>query len=480
MKRMVISLLLVLCLLSMSSLALAAEKPVLRYLGRDATFDLANSPMIPILEELTGYKVEYEALPVGGEGLTKLMLLLSSGTSYDIVNSNTNHFDNALAAHAVTSLEDLLPLAPALLEAVPADSTSWARVQGEDGKTYGIPQLSPTGGPVNAIIVRQDILDALGLATPTTPDELYTVLTAIKAAYPEMIPLTTSDVFDLPAVISAFGSNAGWTHTDGKYVPLQLSPKYREYIAYVRKLYEDGLLDAEFPANDQSTRLSKFSSGKAAMSFFQSSEGPGFYSALAEAVPESKISYLPFLKNADGAAEVQVNIGLEKISFIPRTSANPQAAMDWINQFMLNFKEIYIGPEGVDHEIVNGEYRPIMPAFAVHDTVWWFMPAVVEESVDQWWKARVRKSAEVERGYMDTFQVKAQKGLSISNDPLAMAQPNEELAKLSTVAGSNWINEMVKIVTGAIPMEAYETAVDNWKADGGDRITEIVNELLKD
>lgn len=479
MKRTIISLLLMVCLLASSAVALAAEeKPELRYLGRDATFDLTTSPMIEILEEITGYTMIYEALPAGEEGQTKMMLLLSSGTPYDIVNSYPAHFDNALAANAVMPLNDLLELAPALLEAVPADSESWARVTGEDGVIYGIPQLSPTGGPVNSIVVRKDILDALGLALPTTPDELYDVLVAIRDAYPDMIPLTTSDVCDLPSVISAFDSYASWKEVDGVYLPVQQRPEYREYIAFARKLYEEGLLDAEFPANNSSMRLSKFTSGKAAMSFFGSWEGPGFYSALAEAVPEAEIAYLPFLKDADGNAGVQVSIGLEKISFIPKTAANPEAAMDWVNEFMLNFKEIYIGPEGVDHEIVDGEYRPIMPAFSVHDTVWWFMPAVMENSVEEWWKARVRKSEEVERGYMDTFEVKAQEGLIVVNDLLAMAAPNDELSKLQTVANANWRDEMIKIITGAIPMEGYETAIENWKADGGERIVELVNEIV--
>lgn len=477
MKRTLVALLLLLCL-SVPSMAPAEDKPTLRYLGRDATFDLATSPMIPILEEITGYTVAYESLPAGEEGLTKLMLLLSSGTAYDIVNSNPNHFDNALAARAVMPLDDLLPLAPALLEAVPESSQSWARVTGEDGVIYGIPQLSPTGGPVNAVVVRQDILDALSLDMPTTPDALYDALVAIKAAYPDMIPLTTSDTCELPPVISAFDAYAAWKEVDGVYLPPQLREGHREYIEYVHKLYAQGLLDAEFPANNSSMRLSKFTSGKAAMSFFGSWEGPGFYSALAEAVPESQIGYLPFLKDANGDAGVAVSIGLEKITFIPKSAAHPEAAMDWINQFMANFKEIYIGPEGVDHEIVDGEYRPIMPEFAVHDTVWWFMPAVVEDSVAEWWKARVRKSEEVERGYMDTFDVKAQEGLIIVEDILAMAPPNDELSKLMTVADANLRDEMIKIITGAIPPDAYDTAVANWQADGGDRIIEIVNAYM--
>lgn len=480
MKRKLVSLLLVAVIIAtFGTFTIAEGKPTLRYLGRDATFDLANSPMIPILEKLTGYKMEFEALPVGDEGLTKMMLLLSSGRPYDLVNVNPNYFDYALAAGAVMPLDDLLPLAPALLESVPADSTSWPRVTGEDGKIYGIPQLSPTGGPVTAVAVRKDILDELSIELPTTPEELYDALVAIKNAYPEMIPLTTSlSKLSLSPILSAYGMYESWKNVDGMYLPIQLREETRAYYGFLNKLYMEGLLDVEFPANTDAMRLSKFASGQAAMTFFHSSEGPGFYSALAEAVPTAVIDYLPFMVDANGNAGVQVDIGLEKICFIPKNAANPEAAIDYVNEFMSNFKEIYIGAEGVDHEVVDGGYRPIMPAFSVHDTVWWFMPSVDEVNVHQWWRARVRKSAEVERGYMDTFALKEQEGLIIINNPLSMTKPNNELSKLSTLTSQNWNDEMVKIITGAVAFEEYDNAVEKWKIDGGERIVEIVNEIL--
>lgn len=479
MKKSLLCMFLVLVIVLSFSTGLADNLPTLRFLGRDATFDLGNSPIIPVIAEKTGYTVEYESLPVGDEGVTKMLLLLSSGTPYDMVDVYPAYFDAALSSHAVMPLNDLLGLAPALLEAVPADSPSWGRVTGEDGLIYGIPQLSPTGGPVSTIIVRKDLLDAQGLAMPTTPDELYDVLVAVKAAYPDMIPLTTSNDCLLPPVISAFNSYQTWLDVDGEYLPVQLRDSYRDYIEFVNKLYVEGLLDEEFPANDSATRLSKFSSGKAVMSYFGFWEGAGFYGAVATALPDAEIAYLPFLKDANGNAGVETNVGLEKVFFLPKTSEHPEDVMAWVNNYMLNFKDIYIGPEGVDHEIINGEYRPIMPAFSVHDTVWWFLPAVDEANVAEWWQARVRKSPEVERGYMDTFALKNQEGLDIVNYVLAMAQPNEELTRLSLPITQNWRDEMIKIITNSVPFEEYDTAVAQWRADGGDRVVEIVNEILK-
>ena len=480
MTRKLTCLLIALCLLFSTVYVAVAEeeKPVLRYLGRDATFDLSNSPMIEILQNITGYTVEYEALPAGEEGLTKLMLLLSSGTKYDIVNGFTTYFDKALAAGAIMPLDDLLQNAPNVLACVPEDSASWTRVTGSDGKIYGIPQLLPTGGPVSTIAVRKDLLDAAGIEMPTTAEEFYNMLVAVKEAYPDMIPLTTDENCSLPPVISAFDCYQSWYQLDdGTWVPQALNENYKNYIAFLNKLYTEGLIDVEFPANDDATRKAKFTSGQAVMTYFQYWEGSGFYSAMETTDPNAVIDYIPFLRDEHGNAGVEVNLGLEKIFFIPISAEHPEDAIAWADAFMANFKTIYIGEEGIDHEIVDGQYRPIMPQFSVHDTVWFFMPAIDEAVAFEYWQARVRKSEEVERGYMDTFALKVE-DLNIVTSPLEMLAPNDELVTLMSQAGINFSNTMVKLITGSVSMDEYDTAVDQYNKDGGKRIVELANAMI--
>jgi putative aldouronate transport system substrate-binding protein len=461
------------------STALQGEKPVLKYLGRDATFDLANNPMIPILEEKTGYTLEFEALPVGDEGMAKLMMLVSSGTPYDIINVAPDHFDRLLVANATLPLDDLLKNAPNVMACIPEDSGSWQRVMSPDGKRSAIPQLNPTGNPVSTIAIRQDLLDVAGLTIPDNAEELYQVLKALQTNYPDMIPLTTDNYFTAQPISSAFNVYSDWYEVDGSLVPNQKREAHREYIAYMNRLYAEGLLDKEFPANDAATRLKKFTSGKAAATYFHSSEGPGFYSALEQEVPGSLVSYVPFLMDSSGnRGTMATGSGLEKICVIPKMSANPAHAMVWIDAFAANFKDIYIGPEGVDHKVEDGKYLPIMPEFSVHDTVWWFMPLVDEAHVFDWWQARVRKSPEVERGYMDTFAMKAD-GVTIATPTFEMYPPNEEYIKLHLSLSQYWRDEMVKLVAGAVPMEDYDKIVAKWENDGGTRLIELANEMWK-
>lgn len=461
------------------------EKPTLKYLGRDATFDLAASPVAKMLEEKTGYHMEYEALPQGDEGTTKLMMLIASSAEYDIINGYPYFFDQVLTTNAIMPLDDLLKNAPNLMKAVPPESESWKRVTGEDGKIYGIPQLLPIDRPVSTIMVRQDILDELGLAMPQTPDELYTVLRAIKAAKPDMIPLTmekmnaAAPISLLPPtnpIQSGFGAYRDWYEKDGKLVYAPQTEEYKEYITFMNKLYAEGLLDAEFPANDLTARLSKFTAGKAAMTTFSQSDGPGFYSALETNIPDAEIVCMPFLKDKNGNMGVMSNGGLEKIAFIPKTSKNPEAAIAWVDAFMANFKEIYVGSEGVQHEVKDGKYYPIMPAFADHDTVWWYLPAVDEANAFDYWQARSRKNPEVERAYSETFAMRTD-DVDTVIPYFEMFRPNEEMLKLETQLRTLWGDEMIKMIAGSTPISDYDKILANWESQGGTRFVELANQV---
>ncbi len=457
----------------------AENKPVLKYLGQSATFDLSDNPMIPLIEEKTGYQVEYEALPAGDEGETKLMMLIASSSKYDIMNLPPSLFDRAYAAGFTQELDGYLEQTTSVLEAVPEDSASWERVT-IDGKIWGIPQLKPSGETLNAIVYRKDILNGLGLKEPTTPDELREVLQAVKEAYPDMIPFTTNNVCAAPPIESGFDSYHDWFEVDGELVAPQNRPETKAYIQYMAGLYQDGLMDPEFPANDDATRLQKFTSGNAFMTYFGYYEGPGFYSALETAVPEAEIGYIPYLKDENGnAGALTDGCGLEKVAFIPRSAEHPEDAMKWIDAFASNFQELYLGTEGESYTLTDGKYEPIMPEFSVHDTVWWFMPLVQEDSVFDMWQARIRKNEETERGYMDTFALHTA-DLNVETAHFLMDSPDEEYTKLSAKLRQYWDDEKVKLITGAVSFDTYDSIVQKWEDDGGAKLTEMANQMMKE
>lgn len=63
---------------------LDGEKPVLKYLGYNVSFDPNTDLMAGIYEETTGYKVEYNVLPAENAD-EKLLMDVSSGADYDVM-----------------------------------------------------------------------------------------------------------------------------------------------------------------------------------------------------------------------------------------------------------------------------------------------------------------------------------------------------------------------------------------------------------
>ncbi|RZU24028.1 extracellular solute-binding protein [Streptomyces sp. BK239] len=133
-------------------------------------------------------------------------------------------------------------------------------IRQSDGKYYLLPGLHEKVKSGYSLSLRTDVLDRLGLTAPTTWDQVYTVLKAIKDRYPDRYPFTdrwsTNTPFPAGAFFSylgqAYGVRAGWTYDniswdDGteKFVFTGATDAFRQMIDYVRRLVAEKLMDPE-------------------------------------------------------------------------------------------------------------------------------------------------------------------------------------------------------------------------------------------
>ncbi|WP_406195972.1 extracellular solute-binding protein [Streptomyces sp. NBC_01017] len=133
-------------------------------------------------------------------------------------------------------------------------------IRQSDGKYYLLPGLHEKAKSGYSLSFRTDVLDKLGLTLPTTWDEVYTVLKALRQEYPDTYPWTdrwsTNTPFPCGALFSylgqAHGVKAGWTYTNvtfdtkaRKFVFNGATDSYRRMVEYLRKLVAEKLLDPE-------------------------------------------------------------------------------------------------------------------------------------------------------------------------------------------------------------------------------------------
>ncbi|MFJ8595435.1 extracellular solute-binding protein [Streptomyces sp. NPDC093598] len=145
-------------------------------------------------------------------------------------------------------------------------------IRQSDGKYYLLPGLHERAKPGYSLSFRTDVLARHGLSLPTTWDEVYDVLKALKEEYPGTYPWTdrwsTNTPFPCGALFmylgQAYGVKAGWTYDNitfdsqaHKFVFNGATDGYRDMIEYLRKVVAEKLLDPESFAQQDEQAVQK-------------------------------------------------------------------------------------------------------------------------------------------------------------------------------------------------------------------------------
>ncbi|MFJ4816112.1 extracellular solute-binding protein [Streptomyces sp. NPDC088801] len=133
-------------------------------------------------------------------------------------------------------------------------------IRQSDGRYYLLPGLHEKVKSGYSLSFRTDVLDKHGLALPTTWDEVYDVLKALKEEYPGKYPFSdrwsTNTPFPCGALFlylgQAFGVRAGWGYDNisfddkaQQFVFTGAQDGYRQMVEYLRKLVAEKLMDPE-------------------------------------------------------------------------------------------------------------------------------------------------------------------------------------------------------------------------------------------
>lgn len=206
--------------------------------------------------------LDVEAIPIADYS-TKVSLALNTGENVpDVILYQSTTGENAsLALNGalvpISDYSDWTPNFNARVEEMGLqDDVDMLNLQ--DGKRYYMPSLTDKPFYDGGLILREDYLESKGLEAPKTFDDLYEILKAYKADYPDSYPLT---ILAGPRVLfrmtmPSFGISVGKNSADGSYVLSYdydnkdffagaIDDKCKEYFAFLNKLYSEGLLDPE-------------------------------------------------------------------------------------------------------------------------------------------------------------------------------------------------------------------------------------------
>lgn len=478
----------ILALMGLLVAALGAQaKPNLRALMVYQPEDYNTYPVAKVLEDLTGYKVNYETLPVDAPG-DKLNLLVASGEPYDFMSIPYANLKAQYGEFARRgALTDLTPLldkyGPLLKEGISA--ANWEAVK-VNGKIYGIPSMSIPYS-AHTVIIRQDWLDKVGLKAPETMAEFVTVLKAFRdkdpgGNGPQNVPFVMMgyqldpSIGEFSVLSSAFGLTNEWNELGGKLVNRLSDSRFVDLIAQVQSMHKEGLIDRDLAINKTATIREKFTSGRAGAMIIHWADVPLILDALGKNQPNAKTTYLNPLRGKNGQAGLRFVAGVEKVIVIPKVSKNPVETVKYLNKKLDRdiLRAYTIGEEGKHFVVKDGAYTPILPLFNdERNRANNFTTGVDERLYPTFWQARVRKDMRL----FEAFQfINAPKELYVNDwfvySPFLVAS-SKNIPTLNSLVGDT----LTRIVVGGDPVKtSIDALLKKWKTSGGDTYEKELNQ----
>lgn len=456
---------------------LTGEKPELNILTWYQAYNYEEQPSYKVVEDITGYKINWFNLPQENAD-EKLLLEIAGGTSYDLITRMGYNLANQL--YVQNALLDLRPYLDKYGENILASISDMAleAVTGEDGILYAIPQaafddpapgMDPYGALKGGIGFNTTYMKELGLEIPTTIDGLYNVLKTYTEETGKPALTQTASGWN-NYILAGFGmGDAGWYEVDGEYVPRIKHPGIVGYLAFMQKLYKEGLLDNDFPVNTNTTAKEKFSNGTALALPVMFWDIDGIYSAFEAAGLDAKVEVATYLAPDENTApSIYIDQGIVNTTFIPKTAKNPEHAIIWFNMISEpeNFKRIYLGEEGVSYEVKDGNYYPIFPAFNDYTNSDKFTGVLPAGKTFKMWQARARKTEAMAEMYEQMNSRIGEYDIYFYYESYAAsleAVQNNQMA-LDTLVNDSLIQA---IVSGEDPQTAINNIIKEWEQTGG-------------
>ena len=417
MKKLVALVLVAIMALSLCSVSVAEEKVTLKLMNMYQTYAFEDQYAHGQIEAMTGYDIEWYMLPAENAN-QQLVLQVAAGEVYDMLLN--------MPVAALTELQDqglLMPLNDLINEYAPiiwdhVSDAAWATATDEDGVIYSIPRESAnpnidgTGDQYGAqnygLLFNVDKLKALNLEVPSTIDELYAVCKAYTQATGNPAFTIAANAWETHAIMPAFGMGAArWYAAGDEFIHRLDHPGIVGYIEFMQKLYAEGLLDTDFPLNSSANAKTKFTNGTALCTIAAFWDHDSYTSAFVANnngyVPE--LTYTAGLTlEEDGQIVLYRTAGINYANAIPYNSEHPVDAMKYLAMISTDdaAEAIYVGQEGVHHEIRNGsEYWPLYPDFTALQNSDKFMGVAKLEKQYQMWMARARKTETIGAAFAD-------------------------------------------------------------------------------
>jgi len=398
-----------------------------------------------------------------------------------------------------------------------------------NGRLWGIPMSGSIYDQTKVIWIRNDWLKAVGLEPPKTYADLKKIAEAFVTGDPDGNGQNDTYAFsvdkepfgtyssapqwhELTGLANAFHAypNIWVKGDDGKLVYGSTTPAMRAALAEMADLYAKGYIDPEFVVRDEAKATEFIGSNKAGIVYggvWAPFWGLGDHMAKN---PDADWRPYALVSNDDQIAAPQANVPLGNFAVVRKGYEHPEAVVKMFN--LVN--EIYWGPPTAEQEaFLQEEYGPKYADFGampfLNSYPYMEIPtinlishqqmtkaidadsldvideivAMNKEMVKQTWN--YLKDGDIAYWWTNVIFVGPDSGQAIHqrNYDTNNVQLNEfygpppptMIERMSTLDQMQQ-ETFTKIITGALPLEAFDEFVTQWYELGGQDITDEVND----
>lgn len=477
--------------------------------------DINNNVWTRTLTEKYGIKVKTQWYVPSTEYEKKSNLMIASGEIPDFFAATPQQFKQLQEAGM---LEDLTKMyndhAPESIKKVMQGAGDTVLKSATiDGKLMAIPWSGVAKEGPAILWIRKDWKEKLSLPDPKTIDDLFAIADAFTKKDPDgngkddTFGLAMEKELSMAAgLMNGYGaytdpSTGFWVKdSSGSLVNGDIQPQMRQSLAKLSEMYKAGHFDPEFIVKDSNKVYETIGAGKIGMMI--GGRGSANF-PLVTLTPDQEWQAYP-MPTMDGKP-FQAQLPLNIFSYywvVKKGTKHPEAIfkmMDfWLQTYYYNkSEEVY--------------YKYIVPSKEDPSAVWTYSPVKIylpDNNIENYRQATAVLDGKIKPEELSPERKKvydrimlykggqknlwgefAQNGPGgsagiidqiikedrfVSNEyyttPTAtMAERNEQLKKLRN-------ETFVKIVTGNLPVDAFDKFVADWKKQGGDIITKEVND----
>lgn len=359
-----------------------------------------------------------------------------------------------------------------------------------DGKLIAIPRTRDIGR--YGLSYRQDWAEKLGIEEPKTVDDVYNMLYAFTFDDPDgngkndtygMEMTSYTGPFDI--VQTWFGVGNGWIEQDGQLIPVHQQAEYKEALDWLRKVYQDGLMPADWAVRTTDTWSNGCKTGESGVYIDVMDGGRRIWDYF-----NTEATFTPSVVNPDEAASMNLLGAINGktlatsgyngyFTLSASTCDTPEkieAALTFLDKLNDNDMRLLTeyGIEGVNYEVDENGY---MVKLDKDDTALTNNYAGLNQMLA--YIPRYTPTPSVETNE----RTARQNEVYVENEACAVFNPAlSYLANSATYSDVGaTLDEIIKqartqYICGEIDEAGLQAAADAWLAQGGQQIIDEVNE----